>query len=135
MTKATLERKSSASPAWCKPAMRPNEGRVSEAICLEGFRTFCAVLLVFAVLDTALSVVLAVVLPEFCAAKAGFLEATGFRAVSLSAACDESVIKAKKHKGKHGLNTRQDNKRLSEFKAILSLAKDIVNLATGIITH
>ena len=54
---------------------------------------------------------------------------TGFRVVSLSAACDESDIKAKKHKSKQGLNARQENRRLSGFKAILSKAKDLQNLA------
>jgi hypothetical protein len=47
----------------------------------------------------------------------------------LSAAYVESDTKAKKHKGKQGLKTRQENRRFSGFKAILSRLKVIQKLA------
>ncbi len=77
-------------------------------------------------------------LAAFCAETTDFLAATGFRAFSLSAAKLGSDIKAKMHKGKQGkqgLKTRQENRRFSGFKAILSRLKVIWNLASAIETH
>jgi hypothetical protein len=74
-------------------------------------------------------------LAVFCAETTGFLAATGFRAFSSSAAKLGSDIKAKMHKGKQGLKTRQENRRFSGFKAILSRLKVIWNLASAIETH
>jgi hypothetical protein len=73
-------------------------------------------------------------LAAFCAETTGFLAASGFRVFSLSSAKLGSDIKAKMHKGKQELKTRQENSRFSGFKALLSRLKVIRKLASLIET-
>jgi len=104
--------------------MRPKDGLVSVVFCLTDLRG----------LEVFLAEALGEGLAVFCAETTGFLAAIGFRALSLSAAWVESDIKANMHRGKHGLKTRQENRRFSGFKAILSSPKVDQNLASVIET-
>jgi hypothetical protein len=60
------------------------------------------------------------------------LEVTGFRALSLSAANEERDIRAVMQTGTQRLMTRWVSKRLSEVKAVLSMPKIKLNLASVI---